>query len=1059
MGNDYLSGLGQDFLKKLQLDKAQEAAKEKINNDGNLDFNETQELAGSVFSIGEDGTVSVEDSTINNLLSDLGVDKKSADYDQLVEETRNELMTNVQDVVSQNEEQITTEEGQTEYDLIVANYGEYLESIGVDIDDYSADDEDWSAISQIIADANPDLNVAWGEEIPAGTQINLPKIKIDENGKLVQAPDEETSSVNEETKNEYLERIEDLMADKDGIKGTDDDLDMIPDDISVEIDGQTYDKTAIQELFDPANLKNSDISGETIEKIYNVLASGDLDGPGNGTDSMGALKDAISSVVSEYNGEAQNYDGEGIEGFENTTGLIDNGDGTYSVEVQEWGSDALDGNEYANDALSRIIANYYPDVEMYSEEYDKVLEEIMSRNEQITDPNLIQTGDKIELPVPEYDESGAITGFKTPEEVQAANESQESETTEVTGEVDSTEATDGTSGVDGTNTTSTTPTPTPSSYEGTDSAVQTEISDEVKEDLEALGMDPDKVEIQTDIMGNTNYYQPSEDNENTGVAISYNDYGEITKSFYENGNLIAAEYYDENNTLTGKSFNYEDGSTMSEVYNEDGKVAARTRFDANGQLISSETFQYGDDGSYTMTTTDETTGEETTATYEASPTEPTESPDLISEEESSGTTTNPEASTNPGTTTAPGTTTDPGTSSDPEVTTDPGTTDPGIGDEPVTITPGVTIDPGETEADPGLYDPEITGDPTTEAEPETAAAEEDVISDEKAERLAKELHSAMEGWGTDDEAVKNILQNDKISDADLIKIMKNYPGDEGLTRDIQGDFSGKTEDELTSRITDALSSEDPLTEETADLIAKELYQATGAHLGTNEQFVEEMFEKLSPEALALVNERYSTVNEGRTLKEDIKGDFSFGAEDDLIKKLNDATMSGLKSENMTEEQAKQYAQELFNAMDGLGTDEETVESIIENVTPENLVKIMQQYPADSLVRDIQGDFSLGAEDSLISQITDKLTAQDPITEETADVIAKELYQATAAHLGTNEQFVEEIFEKLSPESLSYVNTRYSVVNEERTLSDDIKGDFSFGKEDELLKLLYEADMD
>ena len=178
-------------------------------------------------------------------------------------------------------------------------------------------------------------------------------------------------------------------------------------------------------------------------------------------------------------------------------------------------------------------------------------------------------------------------------------------------------------------TTSTTPTPTPSSYEGTDSAVQTEISDEVKEDLEALGMDPDKAEIQTDIMGNTNYYQPSEDNENPGVAISYNDYGEITKSFYENGNLIAAEYYDENNTLTGKSFNYEDGSTMSEVYNEDGKVAARTRFDANGQLISSETFQYGDDGSYTMTTTDETKGEETTATYEASPTAPTASPELI----------------------------------------------------------------------------------------------------------------------------------------------------------------------------------------------------------------------------------------------------------------------------------------------------------------------------------------------------------------------------------------------------------------------------------------------
>ena len=572
MGNDYLSSLGQDFLKKLQLDKAKEAAKEKINNDGNLDFNETQELAGSVFSIGEDGTVSVEDSTINNLLSDLGVDKQSTDYDQLVEETRDELMTNVQDIVSQNEEQITTEEGLTEYDLIIENYGEYLKSIGVDIDDYSANDEDWSAISQIIADANPDLNVAWGEEIPAGTQINLPKIKIDENGKLVQAPDEETSSVDEETKNEYLERIEDLMADKDGIKGTDDDLDMIPDDISVEIDGQTYDKTAIQELFDPANLKNSDISGETIEKIYNVLASGDLDGPDNGADSMGALKDAISSVVSEYNGDSQNYDGEGIEGFENTTGLIDNGDGTYSVEVQEWGSDALDGNEYANDALSRIIANYYPDVEMYSEEYDKVLEEIMSRNEQITDPNLIHTGDKIELPVPEYDENGAITGFKTLEEVQGTTESQEAEETdetvqgttesqdaeetdEITGEI----TTDGTE-EDATN---------QGSVENADGEAQ--ISDEVKEDLEALGLDPDKVEVVQE--GDTIYYnQYINDNSNTYISISYDSNGNITKESYEDGNLKITEKYDENNKLTEKTENQEDGSSVTNIYDENGKV-------------------------------------------------------------------------------------------------------------------------------------------------------------------------------------------------------------------------------------------------------------------------------------------------------------------------------------------------------------------------------------------------------------------------------------------------------------------------------------------------------
>ena len=621
MGNDYLSSLGQDFLKKLQLDKAKEAAKEKINNDGNLDFNETQELAGSVFSIGEDGTVSVEDSTINNLLSDLGVDKQSTDYDQLVEETRDELMTNVQDIVSQNEEQITTEEGLTEYDLIIENYGEYLKSIGVDIDDYSANDEDWSAISQIIADANPDLNVAWGEEIPAGTQINLPKIKIDENGKLVQAPDEETSSVDEETKNEYLERIEDLMADKDGIKGTDDDLDMIPDDISVEIDGQTYDKTAIQELFDPANLKNSDISGETIEKIYNVLASGDLDGPDNGADSMGALKDAISSVVSEYNGDSQNYDGEGIEGFENTTGLIDNGDGTYSVEVQEWGSDALDGNEYANDALSRIIANYYPDVEMYSEEYDKVLEEIMSRNEQITDPNLIHTGDKIELPVPEYDENGAITGFKTLEEVQGTTESQEAEETDETvqGTTESQEAEETDETVQGTTESQEAEetdeiageidtdeteedTTNQGSVENADGEAQ--ISDEVKEDLEVLGLDPDKVEVVGD--ENITYYVQG------NISITY-DWGDFISKNYndESGNTFATENYDsETNELTGRTILYNDDSFITENYDENGNVTSKSYWMDNEQ-ISSESFIYNEDGSVTHTITD-ANGEVTT---------------------------------------------------------------------------------------------------------------------------------------------------------------------------------------------------------------------------------------------------------------------------------------------------------------------------------------------------------------------------------------------------------------------------------------------------------------
>ena len=159
------------------------------------------------------------------------------------------------------------------------------------------------------------------------------------------------------------------------------------------------------------------------------------------------------------------------------------------------------------------------------------------------------------------------------------------------------------------------------------------------------------------------------------------------------------------------------------------------------------------------------------------------------------------------------------------------------------------------------------------------------LSDEQINEIAKSLHDAMKGLGTDESTVKSILNSPNLSDADLIRVMQSYPGG-SLVRDIQRDFSGEAEDSLISQITDKLTAQAPITEETADLIAKELYVATAAYNGTNEQFVEEIFEKLSNEDLSMVNNRYSVVNEGRTLKNDIKEDFSGKAEDALLERLN-----------------------------------------------------------------------------------------------------------------------------------------------------------------------------
>lgn len=69
-----------------------------------------------------------------------------------------------------------------------------------------------------------------------------------------------------------------------------------------------------------------------------------------------------------------------------------------NVTVQKWGSKATDGRKYANDCLSRIIANNYPTIKLYSEEYRKILDKILSLN-KMKDSDIIYTDQVIKLPV------------------------------------------------------------------------------------------------------------------------------------------------------------------------------------------------------------------------------------------------------------------------------------------------------------------------------------------------------------------------------------------------------------------------------------------------------------------------------------------------------------------------------------------------------------------------------------------------------------------------------------------------------------------------------------
>lgn len=155
------------------------------------------------------------------------------------------------------------------------------------------------------------------------------------------------------------------------------------------------------------------------------------------------------------------------------------------------------------------------------------------------------------------------------------------------------------------------------------------------------------------------------------------------------------------------------------------------------------------------------------------------------------------------------------------------------------------------------------------------------LSESDAAQYANKLYDAMRGAGTDEKAVKDILEN--ISDDDFVLIMKEYLNGKGsLIQHIESDFSWAstdlTEEEAMNLVGERLlNAANNGNEEAINIICLELMNATSGMTGTAEDFVNYIFENASPEMLAKIDKMYPQVNGGKTLTEDIKGDFSWAS--------------------------------------------------------------------------------------------------------------------------------------------------------------------------------------
>ena len=170
--------------------------------------------------------------------------------------------------------------------------------------------------------------------------------------------------------------------------------------------------------------------------------------------------------------------------------------------------------------------------------------------------------------------------------------------------------------------------------------------------------------------------------------------------------------------------------------------------------------------------------------------------------------------------------------------------------------------------------------------------------------------------------------------------------------------------------------------------------------------------------------------------------------------LDASDESGVQESAYKEINPEEWADQLYDAMNGAGTFESALESIIyddDNITDEQFAKIVEAYeskyginatpPGDGLVSRIEKETSGELQKNLTSAIGERLrTAAEDGDETALKMICENLFVGTAGNNGTADDFLAAVFKTDDLEFIYELNKTYSEVNKGRDLVEDIKGD-------------------
>uniref|UniRef100_A0A0A1XG53 Annexin n=1 Tax=Zeugodacus cucurbitae TaxID=28588 RepID=A0A0A1XG53_ZEUCU len=199
------------------------------------------------------------------------------------------------------------------------------------------------------------------------------------------------------------------------------------------------------------------------------------------------------------------------------------------------------------------------------------------------------------------------------------------------------------------------------------------------------------------------------------------------------------------------------------------------------------------------------------------------------------------------------------------------------------------------------------------------------------EYLCKQLHNAMAGMGTDEETLVEILCTK--TNEEMHEIVAAYEAiyDRPLAEQMCSETSGYFRRLLTLIVTgvrDPVGSIDPTK---AQEDAEALYAAGEAKLGTDEAVFNRIMSHSSFAQLRLIFDEYKELS-GQTIEQAIKHEMS-GA-------LHDAMMAIVEC---VQSPAAFFANRLYNAMKGMGTNDDTLIRIIVSRSEIDLANIKDEF--------------------------------------------------------------------------------------------------------------------